>query len=152
MGPVLAETAMSQGRHGLLLAGLLATVGLAGCGGEADRLEPVRGRITVAGKPLPAGTVVFHPDAAHGNTGKEEPRGSVNGEGIYTLTTGGRAGAPPGWYKVAVFALKPSTRESGMRPPEWLANRRYSDAGTSGLSRRVVANPGPHEYDFDLQP
>jgi hypothetical protein len=142
---------MSRGRSGLL-AGLMMAAGLAGCGGETDRLEPVRGRITVGGKPLSAGTVVFHPDAGQGNTTREEPRGTINGQGVYTLTTGGRAGAPPGWYKVAVFALKPSTRESGMRPPEWLANRRYSDPNTSGLSRRVVANPGPQEYDFDLQP
>jgi hypothetical protein len=137
-------------RPWLLPAVLLAAV--PGCAkGPGERLVPVSGMITVKGKPLEAGTVVFHPDAARGNAGTQEPRGTL-AEGRYELTTGGRKGAPPGWYKVAVFALKPAGPEGGMRPPQWLANPRYGDAATSGLAVEVVEDPAAGAYDRDLLP
>jgi hypothetical protein len=73
---------------------------LAGCGGPAERLVPVSGKVTVNGRPLPGGKVVFHPDAGKGNTSRQVPRGTLDAQGVYRLSTGDRAGAPLGWYKV----------------------------------------------------
>ena len=38
-----------------------------------------------------------------------------------------------------------------MTRPVWLADRKYSDVTTSGLSAQVVVNPSDGAYDFDLK-
>jgi hypothetical protein len=127
---------------------------LAGCSPIQEDYLPVEGTITVHGQPLPAGTIVFHPDAAKGNTSKREPRGVIGTvePGHYRLTTDDRDGAPPGCYKVTIFALPPITRENSQRPPEWLADPKYADVQTSGLTAVVGKNAAAAAYDFDLQP
>jgi hypothetical protein len=52
---------------------------------------------------------------------------------------------------VTVFAMKPGT-DDGSRAPEWLANRRYTDVQTSGLTAQVTDAPAAGAYDYDLQP
>ncbi|MBA4191634.1 MAG: hypothetical protein C0467_26950 [Planctomycetaceae bacterium] len=45
---------------------------LAGCGGGSDpNLVHVSGTVTVDGKPLPLGMIVFEPDPAKGNRGQQ---------------------------------------------------------------------------------
>jgi hypothetical protein len=133
----------------LSVAVLALLVGLAGCA-PAERLVPASGKVTVKNQLLPAGImVVFHPNTQKGNTTSLEPRGQLDAQGVYRLQSGDREGAPSGWYRVAVFAIKP-TQE--MRPPEWLANPRYADPKTSGLEVQVVENPAPGAYDFALRP
>lgn len=52
-----------------VLAGLCA---LAGCGGGSDpNLVHVSGTVTVDGKPLPLGMIVFEPDPAKGGRGQQ---------------------------------------------------------------------------------
>ncbi len=134
----------------LSVAVLALLVGLAGCAPPAERLVPASGKVTVKNQLLPAGImVVFHPNTQKGNTTPLEPRGQLDAQGVYQLQSGDREGAPPGWYRVAVFAIKP-TKE--MRPPEWLAKPRYAGPKTSGLEVEVVENPAPGAYDFDLKP
>lgn len=142
---------MARRFRGPLSAALVVGLaGLSGCGRE-ERLVPVSGRVIVNGKPLPLGKVVFQPDADRGNTSRQEPRGSIDDQGVYRLSTGDREGAPPGWYRVAVFAMKPGT-DDGNRPVEWLHNPRYTDARGSGLSVQVVEDPAPGTYDLALKP
>ncbi len=57
-----------------VLAGLCALVGC-GRGGSASNVIPVTGTVTVGGKPLPLGMIVFEPDPAKGNRG---PQGHAN--------------------------------------------------------------------------
>jgi hypothetical protein len=96
---------------------------------------------------------VFHPDASRGNTSKREPRGMIGKvePGRYRLTTEDRDGAPPGCYRVTVFALQPVTRANSLQPPEWLADPKYADMQTSGLEAVVRKDPDSTTYDFDLQ-
>ena len=47
----------------------------------------------------------FKPDRSKGNQTPFEPVGVVDEQGIYTVTTKGKDGAPPGWYKVLVSAV-----------------------------------------------
>jgi hypothetical protein len=129
---------------GALLAG--------GCSFQpAEVLLPVAGKITVQGKPLPAGRVIFAPMSP----GTREGRGTVGAEGAYQVSVDGapadKTGMPAGKYQVLVFAIKPSTPESGMKPPEWLASQRYSDAKTSNLMLEVGAD-GAGKYDLTLEP
>jgi hypothetical protein len=109
-------------------------------------LTPVEGQITVAGRPLSDGRVLFVPASGVGGEG----RGVVEA-GRYSVTLDGapphKTGMPPGNYKVLVFAIKPS-RE--MKPPEWLASQKYADAKTSPLSAEVPASEG--KFDFSLEP
>lgn len=49
----------------ILLASLLA----AGCGEKGPQVYHIRGRVTFAGQPVPAGQIFFDPDLAKGNDG-----------------------------------------------------------------------------------
>jgi hypothetical protein len=84
------------GRRVTLALGLAAA---AGCGGGAGRYD-VSGKVTFGGKPVPAGTVVFEPDAAKGNDG---PQGfaPITG-GTYDTARGGR-GTVGGPHRVTVL-------------------------------------------------
>ena len=144
---------MTTRRQWCIQTGVAFAVLLSGCSTGKEEWVRVEGLVTVNGQPLPSGTIVFHPDASRGNTSKREPRGTIGrGEpGRYRLTTDGRDGAPPGWYQVTVFALQPITRENSQRPPEWLADPKYADVGTSGLAVAVRKDAGGGAYDLDLQ-
>jgi hypothetical protein len=134
---------------GILLACL---VGCARDPWDVGRTVPVRGRVLVDGKPLTTGLVVFQADASKGNASKHEPRGKVDGEGTYQLTTQGKPGAAPGWYKVAVIATqKPTNRKGVHTPGPWLIARRYGNGQTSGLSVQVIEKAAPGAYDLALR-
>lgn len=131
-----------------LLSLALATVGCSYV--PPIELTPVKGKITVAGKPLAAGRVVFVPASGMGSEG----RGAIDADGAqgaYQVTLDGappeKTGMPPGRYKVLVFAIKPSNE---MKPPEWLASMKYADANTSDLTADVKAG-GAEEFDFKLE-
>jgi hypothetical protein len=137
-----------------LLVALLA----AGCGG--GNTHPVSGTVTIDGTPLAArnGLVTFVPDKAKGNVTQDEPAGTVDDRGRYTLYTNGRRGAPPGWYKVVVTGLAdaPTAAAKGpltQRPvPKSAVPARYGRAETTPLEVEVVASPTAGAYDLTLKP
>jgi hypothetical protein len=137
-----------------LLVALLA----AGCGG--GNTHPVSGMVTIDGTPLSArnGLVTFVPDRAKGNAAEDEPAGTVDDRGRYTLYTKGRRGAPPGWYKVVVTGLvdAPPAAAKGpltQRPaPKSVVPARYGRAETTPLEVEVVASPTAGAYDLTLKP
>ena len=124
------------------------SVAVIGCGGGDPPGAPVKGQITINGDPLPAGTVVFEPDAQKGNTSKREFRTQIDpaNPGVYELRSDDD-GVSLGWYRVAVFAIQSPNR---MTRPVWLADQKYSNTATSGLSAEVVESPSDGAYDFDL--
>jgi hypothetical protein len=133
----------------LLGCGALAA-GPAGCGG-GPKLAQVSGKVTVGDEALRTGFVIFYPDAAKGNASMDEPRGDIDAEGRYTLSTGARPGASPGWYRVAVAAadqLDPNNPYF----TNWLIPEKYIDPKTSQLAVEVVETPTPGAYDFKLDP
>lgn len=68
---------------------LLAATFVAGCGGPAGpKRYRVRGEVTFQGDPIPAGMVVFEPDATQGNSG---PQGFAPlTDGRYDTAAGGK--------------------------------------------------------------
>src|SRR5206468_467634 len=103
----------------LLGAALLVPLPSAGCG-DAGNYQPVSGKVLIDGRPLAgkSGSVLFKPDAARGTPDPFEPAGKLDAEGNYTLLTRGKAGAPPGRYKVVVVvaeAAKVQDRHLGER-------------------------------------
>jgi hypothetical protein len=126
----------------------LLALGLTGCGGAEEKLAPVGGTLTTSGGPVPGGNVTFYPDAAKGNTTAHQPAGLIAADGTFELfVPGGRKGAPPGWYKVVVYAV--DDPQPG-KPNRYFTHKKYSDPATTPLSVEVVAAPAPGRYDFKL--
>lgn len=142
------------------LGALLLAIPALGCSDASGvgRTVPVSGKVILQDEPLTAKTtiVLFKPDASKGNTSPFEPTGTVDAEGNYTLTTKGKKGAPPGWYKVIVTAreeaapVHPKTPKQHRPAARSLLPAKYGQAETSGLSIEVVENPVPGAYDLML--
>jgi hypothetical protein len=133
----------------LLLFGFV----LAGCQNQAapEKLVAVKGRVTVKGKPLAQGTVVFHPDREKGNNTATQPRAVIQSEapGEFVVESNNAPGAPAGWYRVTVNALK---SQGSTAPPVWLANQKYSDPKTSGLAVEITEASAGKPVEFDIMP
>jgi hypothetical protein len=120
---------------------------LAGCASEP--VGKVEGKVTLDGKPLAAGSILFNDQA--GNA----VRANLSPDGSYKVVTFDKAGLPPGSYRVAI---SPTVVGSGETPlagkplPEAPANlipARYSDFKTSGLTAAVKAGANP-PFEFAL--
>jgi hypothetical protein len=126
---------------------LLATIG---CGRPAYQLEtaPVRGTVTLDGRPLPSGYVVVPTSRGRMASGKIQP------DGTFVLTTYDEGdGAQVGSHPVVVNEVPPD--EFSSVPPEQRVSipSRYGTAGTSGL--RVTVKPGEEnvlELELSSQP
>jgi hypothetical protein len=123
---------------------------LLGCGdGGGVR---VRGQVMLDGKPLPAGVVVFCPDTTRGNASPHEARGAIQKDGTFEVSTNGKAGALPGWYKVTVIAIARGSAKRGVHPPpRSLIDRRYGSPATSGLEVEVARGKPAGAYDLALK-
>jgi hypothetical protein len=137
----------------VVLAPLLAL----GCGDGSSQTVPVNGTITFGGTPVTAAStiVLFKPDKSKGNESTFEPVGTVDAEGNYELTTEGRKGAPPGWYRVVVTAhdqnIQLTTKKRVQRPtPKGLLPARYGSFKTTNLLVQVVEEPATGAYDLKL--
>lgn len=132
-------------------AALVGLLILAGCGGGGEKLIPVEGKVTVDGQPLTTGTVIFHPDTAKGNATMHEPRGELDQTGTYKIAVGTTTtGAPPGWYKVYVYAAVKTNPQDPYSPEKWLVDPKYGDAATSGLAVEVKDGAPSGHYDLKL--
>jgi hypothetical protein len=120
-----------------------------GCGGKpVAKLFPANGKITVQGKPLGYGRVIYKPIAG-GDA--EESRGTIDATGSYTMHTGDRPGVPAGSYVVQVFAISPESEKDSTKPPVWGANVKYTQP-ESGLKIEVSETTPAEKFNFDLQP
>ena len=126
-----------------VLAWFLIAAGVFGCArSEQAALVTVEGKVVFDGQPLTTGTVIFRPNAARGNTSNEEPRGSIQPDGSYRLSTqSAEEGVAPGWYKVGVIAQKKF---------DWITPTKYANPDTSGIAREVVENAAAGAYDIEL--
>jgi hypothetical protein len=130
----------------VLVVGLVA---LAGCGGEREKLAPVAGVVTAGDKPVPSGTLTFYPDASKGNATQHQPTGVLGSDGRFELfVPGGKKGAPPGWYKVVVYAV--DDPQPG-KPNKYFVHKKYTEQATTPLQIEVIDNPEPNRYDLKLE-
>ena len=113
---------------------------LSGCGGRTDLPDraKVHGLVTLDGKPLGSGTVIFEPDASKGTRGPPA-YGQINEQGRYELTTDRDSpgdGAVVGHHKVRVQArqdVEPGQLARSLIPAA------YDDPNRSGLAAEVKA-------------
>ena len=141
------------------LFGILgAMLSLPGCSGSKELpLVPVSGTLKLEGKPLPVGWITYYADEAKGNTLALIPLAEIHKDGRYELTTNGKPGAPPGFWKVVVAAtldpipIRPPPPVNG-KPwqPNWLTHDKYTKPETTDLRVEVIENPAAGRYDFDL--
>ncbi len=155
---------MASRTRGLLLAGCLLGMVLTGCGGL--RLGKVSGRVTVGGKPVPSGTIMFQPDAGPAAVG------TIGPDGTYTLTTvKPEDGAVVGAHRVTIQAttvgegslVEPKSIEEELQAArkkapggkilvpgrvDWIVPEKYSRVDTSTLTAKVEA--GSNTIDFPL--
>jgi hypothetical protein len=109
----------------------------AGCGKSGLEVAPVKGRVTLDGRPLSTVDIVFQPE-----DGKRPATSRTNEEGNYELMyKRGQNGAPVGQHTVRIGFT------SGIvaKPPNVPA--KYNTA--SELKQEVKS--GPNEIDFDLK-
>ena len=132
---------------GVWCAILVCTVGC----NKQPQLAPVHGTITLAGKPIGPGNILFIPNVAEGTKGKAAS-GSFETDGQYFLTTFREGdGALVGDHTVVI-----TPRAVGAEPGGEVATRtklppiprRYSRAAQSGLSATV--REGANTIDFPL--
>jgi hypothetical protein len=77
----------------------------------------------------------------------------VEPAGRYVVYTNGRAGAPPGIYRVVVFASEATTSADGVaRPsmPKSLVPNCYNQPDQTPLRLEVVAPLATNSYDLEL--
>jgi hypothetical protein len=148
-----SRCAPSPRRRPLSLLLLALVIGLPGCGRQGEDLVPVGGTVTVGGQPLTRGSVAFHPDRDHGNESDHLPTGTINADGRYRLAIGKRDGAPPGWYRVVVFAPEGEAAWQDGRPavPRSLIHGRYTNPQTTDLLVEVRADAPSEVYDLNLE-
>jgi len=120
---------------------------LIGCNGSNE--VPVEGSVTVEGSPAEKGGVTYHPDSSRGNTLGTEPAGVIH-NGKYALETQGKAGAPPGWYKVTVSIQVPSKPKDPYSLPRSLVNEKYTRPDRTDLSVEVKPGASAGAYDLKL--
>lgn len=138
-------------RAGLLLGVTLAVA--AGCGRSQESLIEVRGRVTFGGQPLTTGVVSLRPQAERGNKSLHQPTGVIDAAGQYRIFTNQRPGAPPGWYRVVVFATEPTVDTGKAHPgmPKSLIPAAYNHPNSSPLEIEVRGDSPQVEHDLALE-
>jgi hypothetical protein len=108
---------------------------------------PVSGRVTVGEEPLEEGTITFIPEPSKGNTSVFFATGVVE-NGTYQVSTEGKNGVPPGWYKVIVYDTSLAKLPSPGRPPSRF-HPRFSDPDHTPLCIQIEESSAK-SYDFAL--
>lgn len=125
-------------------------VGVTAFGGCGSNITPpgpatVRGTVTLNGRPVAGGLVVFTPSVERGGTGKPA-HAETAPDGAYTLTLDGANRIPAGWYRVSL-APPPALSAEPSRPafPPKLAR-----PDLSGIEREVLAGKD-HVFEFAIE-
>ena len=119
---------------------------LSGCG-PSVAVAPVKGKVTVGDQPVTSGQVSYLPEGKEDKAGLSA--GQIGSDGGYTIYTAGKAGAPPGKYKVTVTPSMVPT-QGATKMPTTPFNAKYMDPQKTPLSIEVTTNPAPGAYDLKL--
>lgn len=111
---------------------------------------PVRGKITLDGQPLPRGSVTLRSESQPAG---HQPTGLIGPPGEFVVYTSRRAGAPPGSYRVVVFATEAAAGAAGTAHPglpKSLIPARYNRPEQTPLRLEVAAAPAATSYTLEL--
>lgn len=132
-------------RFAALLVGVAAIALVCGGCGQRVTMVPVRGRVTVDGKPLGSGSVMFQPQAGPAARGQIGPDGSFE-LGTHHPGDGVRAG-PAAVRVTSVAAVKVVAGEE-QPAGRSVIPMRYADFTTSGIT--VTVAPGMEPVEIEL--
>jgi hypothetical protein len=134
-----------QARVAIVIGMLAAALG---CGSSGPPLLPVKGKVTIDGKPATEGGVVFH--------AVDNPMvqlvGNISQTGDYSIMSRKEFGAPAGQYRVTVVVTETPKRPDGQPVglPKTISNMKYADATKSPFTVQVAADAAPNAYDLAL--
>ncbi len=129
-------------RPALLPLILFLSVFALGCEPTPAAQARVHGTVTVNGRPLRGGTIVFVPDRQRGNRG-DVAQAVVGEDGRFELRGKHGMGAVPGWHRITV-APPPDATDLVQRMEKY----RYPDQ--SGLSREIKAG-SDNQCDIQIE-
>lgn len=144
--------------HALRILAAAACALAAGCS-DRPTLAPVKGRVTLDGKPLAAGSITFEVKGARPATGR-----IVNGDIVEVTTYDPGDGAPVGQHKVSITANEDPAAAVVANPGDAKAPKgdymvgrsvipgRYSDPNTSGLTAEVKKGENTVEFKLTSAP
>ena len=138
------------------VAAFLVLATALGCSGAG--LAPVKGKVTLDGKPLAKGTITFESKGNRPATGT-----IVNGEILDVTTFRKGDGAPVGSHKVAINATEDPQSAVVGNPGEGkvkgnymvgksLIPSMYNDPNTSGLVAEIKSGDNTLEFNLSSQP
>lgn len=128
----------------------LALTLLPGCSDSPEKTYPVRGVVTVDGKPLEGGSVLFE-SVEPGSSGRRyTARASIDPQGRYRLTTfRTHDGAMAGRHRAVVLPDRSQATDDPNAPPLPITvPPRYSTLETTDLEYEV--QPRDNTIDIDL--
>lgn len=138
---------------GFCAAVLVAVCLFVGCKPQGPPVATVKGKVTLAGKPVPAGIVIFQSE-----DGTRAVTADLNAQGEYEMKTHEAAGLLPGKYKVALKPpapnydpTQPVLADAGQRDPRPVDKtipEKYYSVESSGLTADVTIEP--KSYDLEL--
>lgn len=126
-------------RRLMIAAGFCGLWAVSGCSGTPAKETPtgVKGIVTLAGKPLPEGTVSFS-NSATGNAAVAQ----LGAEGKFTVT----GGVVPGEYKVTI--TPPTPTPDNPAPKASAIPEKYRNEATSDLKAKISS--GANDLKFEL--
>jgi hypothetical protein len=126
----------------LLLSAALLVIGCSGGGPPKKVCYPVKGELTVAGKPAEGATIILQPREANPTDWSAGfPRATVGGDGKFQVSTyGENDGAPAGEYVILVTWEAPNPTNEEASGPDRLGGR-YIDPEKSKLTAKVEPRP-----------
>ncbi len=127
----------------------LALILVAGCSHGPEKTYPVEGLVTLDGKPLAGGSVLFD-SLDPGNSGRRyTARGTIDPQGRYRLSTFGRYdGAVAGRHRAVVLPDLSQLTDDPAAPLPVTVPPRYSALETTDLEYEV--KPGENRIDVEL--
>jgi hypothetical protein len=139
-------------RFGRLVLVLLGAAACAGCGGRGA----VSGKVTVNGKPLAAGTVIFHPAKGEPTLAWIGEDGTYRAENVPTgrarVSVGAFTRQPDGFRLTQNLPQANDGPVTSLPPGRWemaeMVSAQYGDPDASGLSCDVRS--GESNYDIPL--
>jgi len=122
---------------------------MVGCGEPAAPPNaPVKGKVTIDGKPLTAGNVsLISQTPPPAGMQASMSAGQINSSGEFEIFTAGKSGAPVGKYKVSVT---PSMVPGGAGQDAPQIDMKYRDVSQTPLMFEVVEKPDAGRYDLKL--
>lgn len=133
-----------------LLLGVVYLVGLAGCSNSSQAVS-VRGTVTLDGKPLPSGQIVFEPMEQNQ---QGQLRDTAIRDGVFELSA--KQGLQPGIkFKVAIRAFKKTGKKYPAANPEAAYDEQiqylpeqYNTATT--LTANISADDSKNDFRYEL--